>query len=211
MLLLQFVGWLVFSCILMSFIEHQVHSKLMHKRNYLSSRVRPFKRMLESHAVLHHGTYKIIFRDEPLPPGEDKGIRLNIIEGELEMLPFIIIIGLISPLGGATFAGVVALHHFLWNQIHLEMHKPEDRIFGKWPVYKLLARHHLLHHRYPHRNFNVVFPFADFVLGTNAKSKYSDHAEMYRLGLLKRGGEAKLPTIPAENKPTVVAIEAEKK
>ncbi len=113
MLLLEFVGWLLFSCILMSFIEHQVHSKLMHKRNYLSSRVKPFKRMLESHAVLHHGTYKTIFRDEPLPPGEDKGIRLNILEGLMEMLPFIIIFGLISPMGGAIFAAVVAIHHFL--------------------------------------------------------------------------------------------------
>ena len=211
MLLLRFLGWVLFSCILMSFIEHQVHSKLMHKRNFLSSRVKPFKRMLDSHAVLHHGTYKIIFRDDPLPPGEDKGIRLNIVEGLLEMLPFIIIIGLISPLGGATFAGVVAIHHFLWNQIHLEMHKPEERVFGKWPVYKLLARHHLLHHRYPHRNFNVVFPLADFMLGTHAKSKYSDHAEMYRLGLLKRGGQTKPPAATPPNKQTVAAVEADKK
>lgn len=210
MLLLEFLGWLLFACILMSFIEHQVHSKLMHKRNYLSARVKPFKRMLESHAVLHHGTYKLIFRDEPLPPGEDKGIRLNILEGLLEMLPLIIIIGLISPLGGAIFASVVVIHHFLWNQIHLEMHKPEDRIFGSWPAYKLLARHHLLHHRYPHRNFNVVFPIADFLLGTHAKSKYSDHAEMYRLGLLARSPEVKTQVTEAASKPSLAAAEADK-
>jgi len=162
--------------------------------------------MLESHAVLHHGTYKAIFRDDPLPKGEDKGIRLNIVEGLLETLPITIIIALFSPLGAVIFAFVVAMHHFLWNQIHLEMHKPEERIFGNWPSYKFLARHHLLHHKYPNRNFNVVFPLADFVLGTSAKSQYSDHAEMYRLGLLTRRGTTKAPVVKA-NEPNSVANE----
>jgi len=57
------------------------------------------------------------------------------------------------------------LHHWLWNKIHLEMHKPELSIFSTRPIYKFLARHHWLHHRYRDKNFNVVFPFADYVLG----------------------------------------------
>ena len=32
MFVLQAIGWVIFSCILMSFIEHQVHSRLMHKK-----------------------------------------------------------------------------------------------------------------------------------------------------------------------------------
>ena len=59
-------------------------------------------------------------------------------------------------------------HHWAWNKIHLEMHKPEQRVFSTWPVYKFLARHHCLHHRHLDRNFNVVFPLADYVLGTRA-------------------------------------------
>ena len=31
MLCLQIVGWFIVSCILMSFIEHQVHRRLMHE------------------------------------------------------------------------------------------------------------------------------------------------------------------------------------
>src|SRR5947208_13457546 len=33
MFILQIAGWFIFSCILMSFIEHQVHRRLMHRRN----------------------------------------------------------------------------------------------------------------------------------------------------------------------------------
>lgn len=35
MLLLEIGGWIILSCILMSFIEHQVHEKVMHKKNFL--------------------------------------------------------------------------------------------------------------------------------------------------------------------------------
>lgn len=183
---LQLIAWLIFSCVLMSFLEHQVHSKLMHKRNVLSSRFTPFGKMLEHHAVLHHGTYKYVFSDEPLPEGEDKGIRLSVQEGLVETLPITLIIALVSGPGAFIFVSVVALHHYLWNQIHLEMHKPESRYFSSWSAYKFLVRHHFMHHKYPHKNFNVVFPFADFVLRTNAPVSYSDVAEMYRLGFLRR-------------------------
>jgi len=70
------------------------------------------------------------------------------------------------------------LHHWLWNKIHLEMHKPEQRIFSPWPIYKSLARDHWLHHRYRDKNFNVVFPFADYVLGTSARANAVDLERM---------------------------------
>jgi sterol desaturase/sphingolipid hydroxylase (fatty acid hydroxylase superfamily) len=47
-----------------------------------------------------------------------------------------------------------------------------------------LARHHYLHHRYPNKNFNVVFPLADYVLGTNARANEADLAGMRAEGLL---------------------------
>ena len=37
MFMLQLGGWFIFSCILMSFVEHQVHRKLMHRSNFLST------------------------------------------------------------------------------------------------------------------------------------------------------------------------------
>src|SRR6266511_2375210 len=109
MFILQIGGWFIFSCILMSFIEHQVHRKLMHRTSFLSA----------------HTAF-------------------------------------VSWQGAAVFVAAMIFHHWAWNQIHLEMHKPEQRVFSTWPVYKFLARYHCLHHRHLDRNFNVVFPLADY-------------------------------------------------
>ncbi len=47
------------------------------------------------------------------------------------------------------------------------MHAPaEEPPCGKAWIFQRLNGHHLLHHRYMHKNFNVVFPLADLVLGT---------------------------------------------
>jgi hypothetical protein len=61
-------------------------------------------------------------------------------------------------IGAIVWPMVVVLHHTIWNQIHLEMHKPEGRFFKNWAAYKFVARHPFLHHRYPNKNFNVAFP-----------------------------------------------------
>ncbi len=81
------------------------------------------------------------------------------------------------------FIAVVTFHHWVWNKIHLEMHKPEQRKFSHWPVYKFLARYHWLHHKYPNKNFNVVFPLADYLLGTSVQASSSDIEQMKKLGL----------------------------
>ena len=92
-----------------------------------------------------------------MPKGEDRGIRLNFWEGLVEGLPVAIILFFFSPVGAGMFMLVVALHHTIWNQIHLEMHQPTKRFFANWSLYKFCARHHFLHHRYPDKNFNVAF------------------------------------------------------
>src|SRR5258708_35144859 len=66
MFILQIGGWFLFSCILMSFIEHQVHWKLMHRRSFLSAHTASFKRVFEAHALVHHKHYAEIFSDEPV-------------------------------------------------------------------------------------------------------------------------------------------------
>ena len=82
-----------------------------------------------------------------------------------------------------TFVAVMVFHHWAWNKIHLEMHKPEQRVFSTWPIYRLLARYHCLHHKHVNRNFNVVFPLADYVLGTNVRANEGDLAYLERSGL----------------------------
>jgi hypothetical protein len=44
------------------------------------------KKIFSRHAVEHHRHYRKSFSDEPVPHGEDRGIRLNIVEGLVESL-----------------------------------------------------------------------------------------------------------------------------
>lgn len=178
MLVVELIGWSLFSCVFMSFVEHQVHQRLMHRRS-----IPRFKRTFEAHAIVHHKHYSNIFSDHPVPPGEDREIRLTVRKAPIKALPFALIIALISWKGALILPVVVTVHHWLWNKIHLEMHKPERRKFSNWAAYKFLARYHYLHHRYPSKNFNVVFPFADFVLNTHVRANYADLKAMHEEGL----------------------------
>jgi sterol desaturase/sphingolipid hydroxylase (fatty acid hydroxylase superfamily) len=46
------------------------------------------------------------------------------------------------------------------------MHLPRKRDIERSGIFFRLNGHHLLHHRYMHKNYNVVLPFADLCLGT---------------------------------------------
>lgn len=200
MFILQIGGWFIVSCVLMSFIEHQVHSRLMHKRSLAR-----FKKTFEAHAITHHKDhYGEVFRDEPVPAGEDKEIRLTVRKAPIKALPVAALIALFSWPGAIVFVLTVTLHHWVWNKIHLEMHKPEQRSFSRWAVYKFLARYHWLHHKYPNKNFNVVFPLADFVLGTSIRASRLDLEDMYRLGFVTTRSEA-LPVAPVSTEAVLVA------
>ena len=91
---LSLVGWFAAMVVLMSLIEHQIHCKLMHKLPKLTflknSKLR--KKIFTSHAVEHHTQYRKVFHDDPMPKGEDRGIRLNFWEGLVEGLPIAIIL-----------------------------------------------------------------------------------------------------------------------
>src|SRR5262249_10607664 len=127
--------------------------------------------------------YHLIFSNEPVPPKKDQHIRLSMSEGFMEALPFCAVFALFSLPGAIIFMGVVCSHHFIWNQIHLEMHKPQNRFFSNWPLYKFVVRYHYLHHRYPAKNFNVVLPIADYIMGTNLRASEADLKDMQLLGM----------------------------
>lgn len=185
LLIANVVGWFVAMVVFMSIIEHQVHRRLMHHkpRHFLTRGLRFRRRIFTSHAIEHHGQYRDSFHDDPVPHGEDRGIRLCIWEGILEALPMSCLLAYFSITGAIMFPTVVCLHHLIWNQIHIEMHKPEKRFFSNWAAYKCVARHHFLHHRYPGKNFNVAFPIGDFLFGTIAKATPADLLAMQAEGI----------------------------
>jgi len=177
--------WFAGLVVLMSVIEHQVHCRLMHKkpRHFPWRDLAVRRKMFMSHAVEHHRQYRATFHDEPVPPGHDRGIRLNVWEGLVEALPVSLILGCFSFTGAVMFPMVVCMHHLLWNQIHLEMHKPANRPFAQWAVFKHVARHHYLHHRYPDKNFNVALPVGDYLFGTVARPTAADWQAMRAEGI----------------------------
>lgn len=182
---MSLVSWFVALIVLMSVIEHQVHSRLMHKkpRHSLWRNVAARQRIFTSHAVEHHRQYRASFHDDPVPPGEDRGIRLNMLEGLLKSLPGSLVLIWFSTTGAIMFPMVVCLHHFLWNQFYLEMHKPAGRPFAKWGAFTCVARHHFLHHRYPDKNFNVAMPVGDWIFGTAARPTAADWQAMRAEGI----------------------------
>src|SRR5258705_10751302 len=129
MFLLEIGGWFMFSCILMSFIEHQVHSKLMHRKNFLSAHTASFKRVFEAHALGHHQHYSKIFSDEPVAPGEDKEIRLTVRKAPIKAIPFAALIALISWQGAAVFVAGVTFFPSAWDKLHFLRHQPRRRGF----------------------------------------------------------------------------------
>ena len=90
--------------------------------------------------------------------------------------PAIIAVGMIPVLGlawgshrwDASIGTLLAFITYFcaYEYMHWCMHLPKARRVEKSWVFYRLNGHHLLHHRYMHKNFNVVLPFADLCLGT---------------------------------------------
>lgn len=65
-------------------------------------------------------------------------------------------------------AGVfVSAGYFIaYEYFHWCMHMPKGRWFETTWIFKRMNGHHILHHRYMTKNFNVIVPIADYLFGT---------------------------------------------
>lgn len=61
---------------------------------------------------------------------------------------------------------VMYSYYLVYEYIHWCMHLPKSRKVEMIGVFRWLNGHHLLHHRYMKKNFNVVLPLADWMWGT---------------------------------------------
>src|SRR5258705_4225265 len=141
MFILQIGAWFMFSCILMSFIEHQVHRKLMHRKNFLSARTASFKRVFEAHALVHHKHYAEIFSDEPVAPGEDKEIRLTVRKAPIKAIPFAALIALISWQGAAVFVAGMTFYSLGGEQPPSRNAQAGAEVLRHLPGLEVLVRH----------------------------------------------------------------------
>ncbi|MDE1975319.1 MAG: sterol desaturase family protein [Patescibacteria group bacterium] len=162
---------IIMSVTYVSLFEYILHCWLMHRP--VGALTYPFR----AHALTHHRIFKA---DETYHLKDEKDKRTipmawwNI----LVLLPILAIIPAIAALASGDWWMLIiplivgALYYGTYEYIHWCMHLPRPRkrlmkrawIVG-WIFYRLNG-HHLLHHRYMGKNFNVVFPLWDALLGT---------------------------------------------
>ena len=148
-----------------SFFEWVLHKYIMHRP--LGKFDYPFR----AHAVVHHQTFKADHTYHLVNEPDKKTIPMAWWNGPVLVLccqmPFLIaclIIGNYWLLLGSFIA--VACYYGAYEYMHWCMHLPKQRnVERSWIFYRLNG-HHLLHHRYMHKNFNVVLPLADLLTGT---------------------------------------------
>ena len=168
-LMLSILLWFTVGCVawvvVASFFEWVLHRYVMHRP--LGSFTYPFR----THAIVHHGTFKADHTyhlqheadKETIPMAWWNGAVLIVIA----MIPATLVawaVGHWALLAGACLG--MTSYYCVYEYIHWCMHLPKQRVVERSGIFFRLNGHHLLHHRYMHKNFNVVLPLADVCLGT---------------------------------------------
>ena len=148
-----------------SAFEWLLHRFVMHKPFIGFSY--PYK----SHALVHHRifksdhTYHLVNEKDKwtIPMAWWNGPALVLVAS----LPFLVASWLSGSWGilvGAALA--TSCYYGVYEYMHWCMHLPRKRHVERSGIFFRLNGHHLLHHRYMNRNFNVVLPLADLCFGT---------------------------------------------
>jgi hypothetical protein len=148
-----------------SFFEWFLHKYVMHRP--LGKFVYPF----ETHAVVHHRIFKadhtyhlINEKDKHTIPMAWWNGPVLVLLCQLPFLAACLFFGNYWMLLGSFVA--CALYYAAYEYMHWCMHLPKQRRVEQSWIFFRLNGHHLLHHRYMHKNFNVVLPLADLLTGT---------------------------------------------
>ncbi|MFM2081835.1 MAG: hypothetical protein RL380_526 [Verrucomicrobiota bacterium] len=152
--------------IIASFFEWTLHRFLMHKP------LGRFDYAFQAHAVVHHHTFKADHTYHLINEADKRTIPMAWWNGPvliaLCMVPGTACAFLVSGTWQFALGALAAFiaYYSTYEYMHWCMHLPKARRVEKSWVFYRLNGHHLLHHRYMHKNFNVVLPLADFCLGT---------------------------------------------
>ena len=155
----------IIAVIFASFFEWTLHRFLMHRP------VGKFTYPYERHALIHHRIFKADHTYHLIREEDKHTIPMAWWNGPLLVamcqIPFFVAAWSLHKWGllcGATLA--CAAYYAVYEYLHWCMHLPRRRNVERSGIFFRLNGHHLLHHRYMQKNFNVVFPLADACLGT---------------------------------------------
>lgn len=163
---LTVISFTLGSLLYISTVEWGLHRFVMHKP------VGNFRYAFNAHTLVHHNIFKADHTYH-LRDNKDKNkIPMAWWNGPLLILlgsiPPVIVLAL-TPLSWyflIEFVVLCAAYYGAYEYLHWCMHLPKARRLEISYPFRRLNGHHLLHHRYMHKNFNVVLPLADFIFGT---------------------------------------------
>lgn len=148
-----------------SFFEWTLHRYVMHRP------LGPLEYPFRSHALVHHQVFKADHRYHLVDEADKWTIPMAWWNGPVLVtlcaLPFGVVSWFMGQWGLAVGALVMfGLYYATYEYLHWCMHLPRKRGLERSGLFFRLNGHHILHHRYMHKNFNVVLPLADLCLGT---------------------------------------------
>jgi hypothetical protein len=148
-----------------SFFEWTLHRYFMHRP------VGKFDYAFKAHALVHHQTFKADHTYHLINEQDKETIPMAWWNGpvliSVGMIPFLLASWLLGRWGIACGSILACICYYgAYEYMHWCMHLPKKRNIERSGIFFRLNGHHLLHHRYMHKNYNVVFPFADLCLGT---------------------------------------------
>jgi hypothetical protein len=150
-----------------SFFEWTLHRYFMHRPFFT------YRYPYERHALVHHRIFKADHTYHLINESDKQTIPMAWWNG-----PVLIAVGLIPFLAIALWfqkwgwgfmcgAGIASTCYYgAYEYMHWCMHLPKKRHLERSGIFFRLNGHHLLHHRYMSKNYNVVCPLADACLGT---------------------------------------------
>ena len=155
----------IIGTIFASFFEWLLHRFVMHRP------IGKFDYPFKSHALVHHRVFKADHTYHLLREEDKRTVPMAWWNGPVLVatcqIPFLAVSWMTGSWGlvcGSLFA--CGAYYGAYEYMHWCMHMSAKRNIERSGIYFRLNGHHLLHHRYMHKNFNVVMPLADLCLGT---------------------------------------------
>lgn len=175
---MNYLIFIIFLVLYFSLEEWLLHKYVMHNHN-----LKWFTYAYRAHATVHHVKFGY-GESYHLPKGESE--KKTLIPMDWWNGPVLILIGSLPFLflkiflADFLFLGVFSeswwFYGIVWfvggayygtyEYLHWCFHLPKKRRLEKGWIFQKLNGHHLLHHRFMGKNFNVVLPFWDLMFGT---------------------------------------------
>ena len=148
-----------------SFFEWTLHRYVMH------SPFRWFRFPYEKHTLIHHRIFRADHTYHLVNEADKNTIPMAWWAGPAIVAAcqlLFLIWSLFSHKWGVWVGATTActIYFTAYEYMHWCMHLPKKRHVERSGIFFRLNGHHLLHHRYMRRNYNVVLPLADLFLGT---------------------------------------------